>query len=213
LIGSRITEALNDYFNMFCLVQRESAEGGQGDGGNNDETKQLALSRRFMVYNHAKYACFDDTAAIVGSANINSRSMAGNRDTEIAQLMWQPDHVATGSTGYSSSIGQPVTLPKGNVAVFRRNVWSEFLGGLHPEFEDPASLECVHKVRELALASWEHFAYDGVASDMPHGIQALYPYEFDSNGNVSTTMELFPDSGPTALIKGKASGIPNMLTG
>jgi phospholipase D1/2 len=223
LITSRVAAALKevgsdaeitDYFNMFCLVQRESPEGGQsGDLTNPTQELIAGQTRRFMVYNHAKYACFDDTAAIVGSANINSRSMAGNRDTEIANLMWQPDHVATGSTGYPSSIGQPTYLPRGNVAVFRRNVWSEFLGGLYPEFEDPGSVECVRKVRELAGASWDHFAGDGPPSDMPHGIQALYPYAFDSDGTVTTTVDVFPDCNDAALVKGKASGIPNMLTG
>lgn len=37
-----------------------------------------------MVYVHAKGMIVDDEYVILGSANINQRSMAGSRDTEIA---------------------------------------------------------------------------------------------------------------------------------
>ena len=35
----------------------------------------------------------DDDYVLAGSANINSRSMEGNRDTEICFGAYQPDHV------------------------------------------------------------------------------------------------------------------------
>ena len=37
-----------------------------------------------MVYVHAKMMIIDDNVAIIGSANINDRSMQGSRDSEIA---------------------------------------------------------------------------------------------------------------------------------
>ena len=53
----------------------------------------LRDSRRFMVYVHSKLLVADDSVAIVGSANINQRSLAGSRDTELAvvvhQVSWQ----------------------------------------------------------------------------------------------------------------------------
>ena len=46
-----------------------------------------------MVYVHSKLLVADDSVAIVGSANINQRSLAGSRDTELAvvvhQVSWQ----------------------------------------------------------------------------------------------------------------------------
>ena len=39
---------------------------------------------RFPIYVHSKMMIVDDTYIIIGSANINQRSMAGTRDTEIA---------------------------------------------------------------------------------------------------------------------------------
>lgn len=48
--------------------------------------------QRFMIYVHAKGMIVDDEYVIVGSANINQRSMAGTKDTEIAMGSYQPHH-------------------------------------------------------------------------------------------------------------------------
>ena len=42
------------------------------------------IDQKFMVYVHSKGRIVDDEYVILGSANINERSMAGSRDTEIA---------------------------------------------------------------------------------------------------------------------------------
>lgn len=207
--GAQIT----DYFNLFCLVNRESAEGGAGDGGTTPKEQLLSQTRRFMIYNHSKFGCFDDTVNIIGSANINGRSLDGSRDTEICQQMWQPDQRATGSTCYAGDSGQEAMLPKGDVAAFRASVWSEHLAGYYPEFEDPSSLACVHKIQEMATANYNHFAADDtVPEDMPYGHLALYPYIYEEDGRVETNGLHFPDF-PTAPIKGKSGALPNLLTG
>ena len=45
---------------------------------------------RQMIYVHSKMLIVDDAYIIVGSANINERSMSGTRDTEMAVGCWQP---------------------------------------------------------------------------------------------------------------------------
>lgn len=45
-----------------------------------------------MIYVHAKGIIVDDELVIMGSANINQRSMDGSRDTEIAMGGYQPRH-------------------------------------------------------------------------------------------------------------------------
>jgi phospholipase D1/2 len=45
-----------------------------------------------MIYVHAKGMIVDDEYVILGSANINQRSLAGSRDTEIAMGAYQPYH-------------------------------------------------------------------------------------------------------------------------
>lgn len=61
-------------------------------------------SRRFMIYVHSKGMIVDDEYVILGSANINQRSMEGTRDTEIAMGAYQPQH--TWSKRLSSPQGQ-----------------------------------------------------------------------------------------------------------
>lgn len=45
-----------------------------------------------MIYVHSKGMIVDDEYIIIGSANINQRSMEGTRDTEIAMGAYQPHH-------------------------------------------------------------------------------------------------------------------------
>jgi len=45
-----------------------------------------------MIYVHAKGMIVDDEYVLVGSANINQRSLAGTKDTEIAMGAYQPYH-------------------------------------------------------------------------------------------------------------------------
>lgn len=45
-----------------------------------------------MIYVHAKGMIVDDEYVIIGSANINQRSLQGSRDTEIAMGAYQPHH-------------------------------------------------------------------------------------------------------------------------
>ena len=71
----------------------------------------------------------DDDYIIVGSANINQRSLGGNRDTEMAIGAFQPDHLAENSEG----------RPRGAVHTFRMALWSAHLGGFHEDLLNPSS--------------------------------------------------------------------------
>jgi phospholipase D1/2 len=46
-----------------------------------------------MIDVHSKGMIVDDEYVLMGSANINQRSMEGTRDTEIAMGAYQPNHV------------------------------------------------------------------------------------------------------------------------
>lgn len=45
-----------------------------------------------MIYVHSKGMVVDDEFVLIGSANINQRSLEGTRDTEIAMGGYQPHH-------------------------------------------------------------------------------------------------------------------------
>ncbi|KAF9913983.1 Phospholipase D1 [Lobosporangium transversale] len=52
-----------------------------------------------QVYIHAKMMIVDDRIAIIGSANINERSMLGNRDSEIAAVVRDLDYIDSTMNG------------------------------------------------------------------------------------------------------------------
>jgi phospholipase D1/2 len=53
--------------------------------------------RRVMIYVHSKGMIVDDEYVLIGSANINQRSMDGSRDTEITMGAYQPHYSWAGS--------------------------------------------------------------------------------------------------------------------
>lgn len=75
---------------------------------NNHQVSASQKFQRFMIYVHAKGMVVDDEYVMVGSANINQRSLAGSRDTEIAMGAYQPRHTWSKKKGYPH--GQVCTI-------------------------------------------------------------------------------------------------------
>ena len=69
-----------------------------------------------MIYVHSKGMIVDDEYVILGSANINQRSLEGTRDTEIAMGAYQPYH--TWSRKRSSPHGQVSLIIYQNLSLF-----------------------------------------------------------------------------------------------
>ncbi|XP_026659115.2 phospholipase D delta-like isoform X2 [Phoenix dactylifera] len=93
-----------DYLNFYCLGNRELLPEGAIQSTNQPlEKTAVVLSQkyqRFMIYVHAKGMIVDDEYVILGSANINQRSLDGSRDTEIAMGAYQPHYAWSETTGY-----------------------------------------------------------------------------------------------------------------
>ncbi|EAW09161.1 phospholipase D [Aspergillus clavatus NRRL 1] len=70
--------------------------------------KQLVTEQ---LYIHAKCMVVDDRAAIIGSANINERSMLGSRDSEVAAIVRDTDMIWSTMNGRPYLVGRfPHTL-------------------------------------------------------------------------------------------------------
>ncbi|RAQ43999.1 phospholipase D1 (PLD1) [Aspergillus flavus] len=70
--------------------------------------KQLVTEQ---LYIHAKCMIVDDRAAIIGSANINERSMLGSRDSEVASVVRDTDMIWSSMNGRPYLVGRfPHTL-------------------------------------------------------------------------------------------------------
>eukprot|EP00171_Calliarthron_tuberculosum_P001309 IDg1309t1 len=124
--------------------------------------------------------------------------MEGGRDSDITAMVWQPDHLPTGSTGFGDDVGADVELPTGIMAAFRYLLWREHLGEYFDKMADLSSLECVTRVREMADANWEKFTVDtGLYTTTPTLI--AHP---DTDANVAVVIfrqEKGSDRGPRPL--------------
>ncbi|RZC18727.1 Phospholipase D beta 1 [Glycine soja] len=102
-VGLEAAFSPQDYLIFFCLGNREAIDmyenitvSGTPPPANTVIISILiAFSRtnpRFMIYVRSKGMIVDDEYVILGSANINQRSIEGTRDTEIAMGAYQPHH-------------------------------------------------------------------------------------------------------------------------
>jgi phospholipase D1/2 len=129
----------SDYLMFFCLGKQEGIEDVPEDLEPAEPETPAEIVRttlRHPIYVHSKMMIVDDDYVIVGSANINQRSMGGNRDTEIAFGSWQPGHKWNG-------VGSE---PRGGIHAFRVALWSAHLGGYDEAYLNPSSGECIEKV-------------------------------------------------------------------
>lgn len=194
------------YLTFFCVGNREVRKDGAEyepsetpDPDSNYARAQAA--RRFMIYVHAKMMIVDDEYVIVGSANINQRSMDGARDSEVAMGGYQPRRLAA---------REPA---RGQIHGFRMALWYEHLGMLDEAFLRPESEECVRKVNEMAERYWEIFSSDGPPElDLP-GHLLRYPVGVAEDGEVTELpgFEFFPDT-KARVLGTKSDYLPPILT-
>ncbi|KAI9395493.1 hypothetical protein POPTR_005G246000v4 [Populus trichocarpa] len=187
-----------DYLNFYCLGNREQVPGSDKSC---DQTVSMSQKfQRFMVYVHAKGMIVDDEYIILGSANINERSMAGSRDTEIAMGAYQPHHTWSNKKRH----------PLGQVYGYRMSLWAEHLGLVDNLFKEPGSLDCVKSVNKIAEDNWKKFTAEDFTLLQGHLLK--YPVEVDGNGKVSPLpgQETFPDVGGKVL--GARTNLPDALT-
>ncbi|GFP95450.1 phospholipase d delta [Phtheirospermum japonicum] len=137
-----------------------------------------------MVYFHSKGMIVDDAYVILGSANINERSMAGSRDTEIALGTYQPHHMWPKKRGH----------PRVQVYGYRNSLWAEHIGRIEDCFKHPKNLECVKFVNGVAEDNWKRYTTDQFTRPLQMHI-LKYPVEVDEDGNVKSLPrhEVFPN--------------------
>jgi len=148
-----------DYLSFYFLGQRHGAV----NPNNGDRAARIENSNRYMIYVHSKLMIVDDRWIILGSANLNERSMAGNRDSEICVAMWPtPGH------------------PDANVAStkikdFRKELWREHLTGSpnfntlqQNHFDTPEAANTVTAIRTAAQHNFNEFCQDAAPTNMGH---------------------------------------------
>ncbi|KAL8143229.1 hypothetical protein V2J09_016261 [Rumex salicifolius] len=198
-----------DYLNFYCLGNREEvpqqmlseAEQSDANGAKANKVCDSMKNQRFMIYVHAKGMIVDDEYVILGSANINQRSLAGSKDTEIAMGAYQHRH----------TWGHKKKPPRGQVYGYRTSLWAEHLGMLEPLFNEPESLECVRKVNNIAEENWKRFTDENFMKLQGHLLR--YPLNVDAEGNVDhyPNQDSFPDIGGR-ILGAPSPTLPDVLT-
>ncbi|XP_008242775.1 PREDICTED: phospholipase D alpha 1-like [Prunus mume] len=194
-----------DYLTFFCLGNREKKRSGEYEPPEKPEHdtdySRAQQARRFMIYVHAKVMIVDDEYIIIGSANINQRSMDGARDTEIAMGAYQPHHLSTRGAA------------RGQIHGLRLALWYEHLGLLDDTFLEPESVKCIRKVNQIAEKHWDLFSCETLDGDLP-GHLLSYPIRVAAaNGEITELpgTEFFPDT-KARVLGSKSELLPSILT-
>nr|O04883.1 RecName: Full=Phospholipase D alpha 1; Short=PLD alpha 1; AltName: Full=Choline phosphatase 1; AltName: Full=Phosphatidylcholine-hydrolyzing phospholipase D 1 [Spuriopimpinella brachycarpa]AAB70463.1 phospholipase D [Spuriopimpinella brachycarpa] len=204
LQANGIEEDPRNYLTFFCLGNREVKRDGEYEPSEKPDPdtdySRAQESRRFMIYVHAKMMIVDDEYIIIGSANINQRSMDGAKDSEIAMGAYQPHHLAT---------REPA---RGQIHGFRMSLWYEHLGMLDDTLALPESVDCVQKVNTVADKYWDLYSSETLENDLP-GHLLRYPIAVASEGNVTELpgTEFFPDT-KARVLGAKSDFLPPILT-
>lgn len=192
---------VSDYLNFYCLGTRETTEGSQSVAAPvTEDEKLLAKTRRHQIYIHSKMMIVDDEVALIGTANINQRSMDGCRDTEIMMATWHPNYLATEDS-----------IAKGDIHAFRLHIWASITGQMDDAFRNPSSPECVNLVNKIAERNWQTYLGEKTMDMNSHLLPS--PFEFEG-GNLRARKGLhdgkFPDTKADVLGK-KSKLLPELF--
>lgn len=126
-----------DYLNLYTLGNRERPTEIIIDPQDNVQRK-FDLSNRYMIYVHSKMMIVDDAYILIGSANINGRSMGGNRDAE----------ACVGIYGNNDKIKS-----------FRQKLWTTLLRGNYEKLYDaPETDDALKLFNDITIRSWNQYA-------------------------------------------------------
>lgn len=182
----------SDYLRFYCLGTREDYSDPNLEKFNSIINKdcvqlQLLKSKRSMIYVHSKMMIIDDEFIVIGSANLNERSLAGNGDTEIC----------IGASEMSNST---------KIKDFRKKLFKEHISK-DENFDNV--VESFQKINEIADENWKTFSQDEFCVMKSHLMS--YPIVIQKNGQILEKVKYFPDS--KAFIKGMDSFLtPDVLT-
>jgi phospholipase D1/2 len=203
----RFTESPKDYLNFYALAKREIAPDATSipQSPLMKQVSSAALANRtgrHQIYVHSKMLIVDDAVTIIGSANINQRSMDGTRDSEIGVASFQPAFLPT-----------ETSIPHGDVHGFRLHCWATITNKMEDVFRDPSSIQCVRRMNAIAEENWYNFVSPHTVEMDSHLIP--YPVEIDDYGNVlahSANVEgFFPDTKASVLGTPSLT-LPDILT-
>jgi phospholipase D1/2 len=154
---------------------------------------RVRASQRYMIYVHSKMMIVDDKWIIIGSANLNERSMSGSMDSEVCVGMW-------------ASPGREVTSFVA-ISRFREKLWREHLGDQFID-DNPQGFDIIHpewpgtynRVQTAALNNLNDFVnrQTSQSNQNPNSINHLMLWNLDAAGFAE---DLIPDHGDLGILE------------
>ena len=111
-----------------------------------------------IVYVHSKLMIVDDRVTLIGSANINDRSLCGDRDSELAMVCEEKEKV-------SGKLAGKEYQKSGRIREFRINAFRSIFG-IDADYEDPLDGGFIEAVERQTLINDEF--YFNVFKFYPH---------------------------------------------
>ncbi|KAL7517426.1 hypothetical protein ACHAWX_002348 [Stephanocyclus meneghinianus] len=157
---------VSDYLNFYCLGTRETKDGSEATGeSTTDDEKVLINTRRHQIYVHSKMMIVDDEVCLIGTANINQRSLDGCRDSEIMMTSYQPKYPATNDS-----------IARGDIHAFRMHIWASLTDEMNDLFRDPNKKECVDLMNSIAERNFKTYMGEKTVDMTSHLLP--FPLEF-----------------------------------
>ena len=198
-----------DYLSFYFLGNRTNTLGANHATSTRRRDKVRA-GNRYMIYVHSKMMIVDDAWIIIGSANLNERSMSGSMDSEICVGMWaSPGHEATCLQA---------------IRTFRKKLWDEHLGqgfctqnppqNLHNfNADNPQEPHTYRAVQAAALSNLNDFVNGTTLSNPQNSINHLMLWDFNAQ---NFAIMPIPDSRDISdawlvqpILRGGGGGLPN----
>jgi phospholipase D1/2 len=173
-----------------------------------------------QLYIHAKIMIVDDRTAIIGSANINERSMLGNRDSECAAIVRDTDMIWSHMNGAAYQVGRfahtlRVRLMREHLGLdvdkimeetqameAERRRFSEEDDVKSPDTEEDGHVSPLSK--RSGVDSTSHYHADELKQDLFQRHEGIHSFNHDvdweqaDNPNLITNRKLTADSRVTA---------------
>ncbi|XP_048769180.1 phospholipase D1-like isoform X3 [Ostrea edulis] len=159
---------------------------------NHDELSGKLVTE--LVYVHSKLLIADDDTVIIGSANINDRSLLGDRDSEIAVMVQDIHKTEVKFAGYPHLVGKFATS-------LRKALFSEHLGipvG-DPILDDPVC-DSFYKTVFLRTATVNTNVYQKVFNCIPSDLVLSFA-ELNQTTTEKTLAETDPEQARSELKK------------
>ncbi|KAF3322746.1 phospholipase D p1-like protein [Carex littledalei] len=165
-----------------------------------------------MIYVHSKLMIIDDRIALIGSANINDRSLLGSRDSEIGVLIEDKDMLPSRMNGKIYKAGKFTRS-------LRISLWAEHLGLHRSEIDqiiDPID-DATYKDIWMATAKTNTIVYQDVFSCVPNDLihtrvafRQSTAYWKEKIGHTTTDLGVAPERLEASSVTGDDGGVDPM---